>query len=63
MYVQVMVAVETYQVVPVALMVAHEDVLAMYTAVILPPALSLLDCLAFGMVVAGEGNVVLPQET
>ena len=62
MYVQVVVAVEAYQVVLVSLVVAHEDVLAVHAAVILPPALSFLDGLALGMVVAGEGDIVLLQE-
>lgn len=56
--VEVVVAMEADEVVLVALMVAHEDVLAMDRAVVLPPAFRLLDGLAFGMAVAGEGYVV-----
>ena len=55
---QVVVAVKAYEVVLRALVVAHEDVLAMNTAVVLPPTLGLLDGLALGVVVAGERDVV-----
>ena len=55
---QVMVAVKADEVVLRTLVVAHEDVLAMHTAVVLPPTLGLLDGLALGVVVAGERYVV-----
>ena len=59
MDVEVVVAMETDEVVLVALVVAHEDVLAMHRPVVPPPALCLFDGLAFRVIVAGEGNVVL----
>ena len=55
---QVVLAVEADEVVLGTLVVAHEDVLAMHAAIILPPAFGLLDGLALGMVVAGERDVV-----
>ena len=58
MYVEVVVAVEAHEIMPVALMVAEEQVLAVHAAVILPPHLSLLDGLSLGVVVASERNVV-----
>ena len=56
---QVMVAVKTDEVMLCTLVVAHEDVLAMHTAVVLPPTLGLLDGLAFGMVVAFKRYLML----
>ena len=61
MYVEVVVAVEAHEIMPVALVVAEEKVLAVYAAVVLPPLLCLLDGLALGMVVACEGYVVFLQ--
>lgn len=58
---QVMVAVKADEVVLRTLVVAHEDVLAMHTAVVLPPTLGLLDGLAFGVVVAGERYLMLGE--
>ena len=58
---QIVVAVKADEVVLRALVVAHEDVLAMHTAVVLPPTLGLLDGLAFGVVVAGEGYLMLSE--
>ena len=57
-----MVAVEANQVVAVAFVVAHEDVLAVDGAVVAPPSLGFLDGLALGMSVAVERDVVLAQE-
>jgi len=59
--VEVVVAMEADEIVLVALMVAHEDVFAVDRAVVPPPTLGLLDGLALGMVVAGEGNIVFPE--
>ena len=56
--VHVLVAVEADQIVLVALVVAEEEVLAMDRAVVVPPALGLLDGLAFGMSVVGVGDVM-----
>ena len=53
-----MVAVEADEVVLRTLVVAHEDILAMHTAIVLPPAFGLLDGLALGVVVAGVRDVV-----
>ena len=58
---QIAVAGETDEVMLRALVIAHEDVLAMHGAVVVPPALRLLDGLALGVVVGGEGDVVLLQ--
>ena len=55
---QVVVAMEADEVVPVALVVAHEDVLAMHTAVIVPPTLRLLDGLALGVVVYSTLSII-----
>lgn len=49
---QVVVAIETDQIVLIALVVAHKDVFAMHTPVVVPPAFRLLDGLALGVVVA-----------
>ena len=59
--VQVVVAVETDEVVLVALMVAHEDVLAMNRTVVFPPTLGFLDGLALRVIITGKGNVVFPK--
>ena len=61
MYVEVVVTMETDEIMLVAFMVAHEDVLAMYRAIVLPPALGFLDGLALGMFIASEGDAVLPE--
>ena len=53
-----MVAVKADEVVLRPFVVTHEDVLAMHTAIVLPPALGLLDGLALGVVVAGVRDVV-----
>ena len=55
---EVIVAGEADEVVLVTLMVTHEDILAMHAAVIAPPAFSLLNRFALGMVVYGIGNMV-----
>jgi hypothetical protein len=61
--VEVVVAMEANEIVLVAFMVAHKDVLAMHGTIIVPPAFSFLNGFAFRMFVAREGNVVLPEET
>ena len=58
---QVFVARETDEVMPVALVIAHEDVLAMHRPVVMPPTLRLLDGLAFGVVIGREGDVMVLQ--
>ena len=58
---QIMVAVKADEVVLRTLVVAHEDILAMYTAIVLPPTLGLLYGLAFGVVVAGERYLMLGE--
>ena len=62
-YVEVLVAVERYEVVLVALVVAHEDVLAVHRAVVAPPSLSLLYGLSFRMIVTCEWYAVFSQKT
>ena len=61
MDVEVVVAMERDEIMLVALMVAHEDVLAMHGAVIAPPALSLLYGLALGVIINSKRNVVAAQ--
>ena len=56
---QVMVAVKADEVVLRTLVVAHEDVLAMHTAIVFPPTFCLLDGLAFGVVVAFKRYLML----
>ena len=51
MYVEVVIAIEAHEIMPVALMVAEEQVLAVHASVVLPPLLGLLDDLSLGMVV------------
>ena len=59
MDVEVVVAMETDEIVLVAFVVTHEDVFAMHRTVVPPPTFCLFDGLAFRVIVAGEGNVVL----
>ena len=58
---QVFVARETDEVMLVALVIAHEDILAMHRPVVVPPTLRLLDGLAFGVVIGREGDVMVLQ--
>ena len=58
---QVVLAVEADEVVLCTLVVAHEDVLAMHTAVVLPPAFGLFDSLTLGVVVAGKRYLIIRQ--
>jgi len=56
-----MVAVEADEVMLGTLVVAHEDVLAMHTAIVLPPAFGLLDGLTLGVVVAFKRYLMLSE--
>ena len=56
---EVVVAVEAYEIMAVALVVAEEEVLAVDAAVVLPPAFCLLYGLAFG-IRAGRCRLHLP---
>ena len=58
---QVMVAVKADEVMLGTLVVAHEDILAMHTAIVLPPAFGLLDGLALGVVVAFKRYLMLSE--
>ena len=60
MDVKVVVAMVADEIMLVSLMVAHEDILAMYTTIILPPTLCLLYGLSFGMIITFKRNIVLP---
>ena len=60
-YGQIVVAREANKVVLVALVIAHEDVLAMHASVVVPIAFRLLDGLALGMVVGRKWDVVIVQ--
>ncbi len=60
-YGEVVVAVETHEIMPVSLVVAEEEILAVHAAVILPPLFSLLYGLSFGVVVVGEWYVMFSE--
>ena len=60
-YGEVVVAVEAYEIVAVALVVAEEEVLAVHAAVVFPPSSRLLDGLSLGVVVVGERDVVFSE--
>ena len=60
-YRQIVVALEADEVVLVALVVAHEYVLAMHAPVVVPPALGFLNRLAFRVIVGREGDVMFAQ--
>ena len=60
-YGEVVVAVETHEIMPVSLVVAEEEILAVHAAVILPPLFSLFDGLSFGVVVVGEWYVMFSE--
>lgn len=53
---QIVIAGKADEVVLVAFVIAHEDILTMHAAVIVPPAFCLLNGFAFGMIVGGERN-------
>lgn len=48
---QIIVAGEADEVMLVAFVIAHEDVLAMHTPIVMPPPFGFLDGLAFGVIV------------
>ena len=56
-----MVAMKADQIVLIAFVIAHEDILAMYAAIVLPPAFGFLDGLTLGVVVAGERYLMLSE--
>ena len=58
MNVEVVVALEAHEIMPVALVVSEKEVLAVHAAVIPPPHLGLLDGLSLGVVIASERNPV-----
>jgi len=58
---QIVVTRKADQVMLVTLVIAHEDVLAMHTPVVVPPPFGFLYRLAFGVIVGRERNVVLVQ--
>lgn len=58
---QIVVAGKADEVVLVAFVITHEDILTMHAAVIVPPTFCLLDGFAFGMIVGGERNVVFSE--
>ena len=49
---------EANKIVLITFVITHEDILAMHAAILSPPTLRFLDGLAFGMVVAGEWDLV-----
>ncbi len=61
MYRQIIVAWEADQVVLVALVISHEDVLAMHTPIVLPPPLGFLYRFAFGVIVGRKRDPMLLQ--
>ena len=58
---EVVVAREADEIVLVALVVSHKNVLTMHTAVVVPPAFGLLDGFAFWVVVGSERDIVFLQ--
>ena len=58
---QIVVTRKADQVMLVTLVIAHEDVLAMHTPVIVPPPLRLLDGLALRVIVGRKRNAVFVQ--
>ena len=60
---KVVIAMEANKIVLITFVITHEDILAMHAAIIFPPTLRLLDGLAFGMVVAGEWDMVFSEIT
>jgi hypothetical protein len=58
---QVMLAVKAYEVVLRTLVIAHEDILAMHTTIVLPPAFGLLDGLTLRVVVAFKRYLMLSE--
>lgn len=58
---KVVTTIEADKVVLITLVVAHEDILTMHTAVCPPPATCLLDGLPIGVRIAGVGDVVRLQ--
>ena len=54
-----MLAVKADEVVLRPFVVAHEDILAMYTAIVLPPTFGLLDSLTFRMVITGKRYLII----
>ena len=58
---QIVVAGEADQVVLIALVVAHKNVLAMHTPVVVPPPFGFLYRLAFRVIVRSERDVMLLQ--
>lgn len=61
MNVKVVIAMETHQIVLVALVIAEEEILAMDGSILFPPAFSLLDGFALGVIVGGKRNLMLVQ--
>jgi hypothetical protein len=53
---------EADEIVLVAFMVSHEDVLAVNGTVLTPPTFRLFDCLALRMLVTREWYVVFPKK-
>ena len=58
---QIVITGESDEIMLIALVIAHEYVLAMHTAVIMPPSLGLLDGLAFRVVIGRERYPVFLQ--
>ena len=58
---QIVVAREANEVMLVTLVIAHEDVLAMHTSIVVPPAFGFLNSLTFGVIVGRKGDVVFLQ--
>ena len=61
-YSQIIIAREADEVMLIAFVVAHKDILAMQTSIVTPRAFGFLDCLALRMVVNGERYVMLFQK-
>ena len=60
--VEVVLAVKADEVVAVAFVVAKEEILTVYAAIVFPPLLSLFNGFALGMEVAGEWYLVVAEK-
>ena len=58
---EIVVTWETNKVMLITLMIAHEDIFAMYRTIVMPPSFGFLNRLAFGVVIGSERDVMFLQ--
>ena len=58
---KVVIAWKTYQIMLVTFVITHEDILAMHTAVVMPPTLGFLNRFTLRMIIGGERYVKVCQ--